>query len=193
MAAWSALSSCTHRLYTGRPALVPGSDWERAARGSDWERSLLVAARRFAGFLLPRAPKIKGGWERCERTTPRRTSWLLSLPTFPMPRRLARRVDAEGRAVDAPCNRSHHELHQNQHHLMPGVVLQRVDSMRTTVVLDDQLLEQAQRMTGLTGRTALLRAGLRALIELESARRLARLGGTEPKLEEIPRRRGKSA
>jgi len=65
--------------------------------------------------------------------------------------------------------------------------------MRTTVVLDDQLLEQAQRMTGLTGRTALLRAGLRALIELESARRLARLGGTEPKLEEIPRRRGKSA
>jgi Arc/MetJ family transcription regulator len=76
---------------------------------------------------------------------------------------------------------------------MPGVVLQRVDSMRTTVVLDDQLLEQAQRMTGLTGRTALLRAGLRALIELESARRLARLGGTEPKLEEIPRRRGKSA
>jgi Arc/MetJ family transcription regulator len=76
---------------------------------------------------------------------------------------------------------------------MPGVVLQRVDSMRTTVVLDDQLLEQAQRMTGLTERTALLRAGLRALIELESARRLARLGGTEPKLEEIPRRRGKSA
>jgi Arc/MetJ family transcription regulator len=76
---------------------------------------------------------------------------------------------------------------------MPGVVLQRVDSMRTTVVLDDQLLEQAERMTGLTGRTALLRAGLRALIELESARRLARLGGTEPKLEEIPRRRGKSA
>ena len=65
--------------------------------------------------------------------------------------------------------------------------------MRTTVVLDDQLLEQAERMTGLTGRTALLRAGLRALIELESARRLARLGGTEPKLEEIPRRRGKSA
>jgi Arc/MetJ family transcription regulator len=65
--------------------------------------------------------------------------------------------------------------------------------MRTTVTLDDDLLEQAQRITGLTERAALLRAGLLALIERESARRLARLGGTEPQLEDIPRRRSEPA
>jgi Arc/MetJ family transcription regulator len=65
--------------------------------------------------------------------------------------------------------------------------------MRTTVTLDDDLLEEAQRMTGLTERTALLRAGLLALIERESARRLARLGGTEPQLRDIPRRRSEPA
>lgn len=61
--------------------------------------------------------------------------------------------------------------------------------MRTTVTLDDDLIEEAERATGLRERSALIRAGLLALIERESARRLARLGGTEPKLESIPRRR----
>ena len=65
--------------------------------------------------------------------------------------------------------------------------------MRTTVTLDDELLKQAQRATGMTERGALLRAGLIALIERESARRLARLGGTEPQLERAPRRRDESA
>lgn len=65
--------------------------------------------------------------------------------------------------------------------------------MRTTVNLDEDLLEQAQRMTGLTERGALLRAGLVALIERESARRLARLAGSEPQLEDIPRRRPQRA
>ena len=65
--------------------------------------------------------------------------------------------------------------------------------MRTTVNLDEELLEEAQRVTGLTERSALLRAGLTALIERESARRLARLGGTEPQLKSVPRRRDKSA
>lgn len=65
--------------------------------------------------------------------------------------------------------------------------------MRTTVTLDEELLEQAQEMTGLTERTALVRAGLHALIERESARRLARLGGTEPRLEEVSRRRAEPA
>jgi Arc/MetJ family transcription regulator len=60
--------------------------------------------------------------------------------------------------------------------------------MRTTLNIDDQLLNEAQRMTGLTERTALVREGLRALIERESARRLTRLGGSEPQLEPIPRR-----
>jgi Arc/MetJ family transcription regulator len=61
--------------------------------------------------------------------------------------------------------------------------------MRTTVALDDELLAEAQRLTGTTEKTALLREALRALIERESARRLARLGGTEPALAEIPRHR----
>jgi Arc/MetJ family transcription regulator len=65
--------------------------------------------------------------------------------------------------------------------------------MRTTVNLDEALLEEARRATGLTERSALLRAGLVALIERESARRLARLGGTEPQLERTPRRRDEPA
>ena len=61
--------------------------------------------------------------------------------------------------------------------------------MRTTVTLDDALLAQAQRLTGLSERGVLLREGLKALIERESARRLARLGGAEPKLKAVARRR----
>ena len=61
--------------------------------------------------------------------------------------------------------------------------------MRTTVALDDELLAEAQRLSGLTEKPALLREALRALIERESARRLARLGGSEPALRPIPRRR----
>ena len=65
--------------------------------------------------------------------------------------------------------------------------------MRTTLNLDEQLLKEAQRATGMKERTALIHAGLRALIERESARRLARLGGSEPGLGSVPRRRPKSA
>ncbi|CAN5911984.1 type II toxin-antitoxin system VapB family antitoxin [soil metagenome] len=61
--------------------------------------------------------------------------------------------------------------------------------MRTTINLDDKLLGEAQRITGMKERTALVHEGLRALIERESARRLARLGGSEPGLRPAPRRR----
>lgn len=61
--------------------------------------------------------------------------------------------------------------------------------MRTTVNIDDQLLAEAQRITGLNEKAALVREGLKALIERESARRLAKLGATDPKLKPIPRRR----
>lgn len=64
--------------------------------------------------------------------------------------------------------------------------------MRTTLALDDDLLAEAQRLTGTTERTALVREALRALIERESARRLARLGATEPDLA-VPRRRRAAA
>ena len=65
--------------------------------------------------------------------------------------------------------------------------------MRTTINLDDQLVGEAQRLTGVNERTALIHEGLRALIERESARRLARLGGTEGALEVPSRRRTKPA
>lgn len=61
--------------------------------------------------------------------------------------------------------------------------------MRTTINIDDELLEEARRMTGMTEKTVLVREGLRALVERESARRLAQLGGSEPDLEAVPRRR----
>lgn len=73
--------------------------------------------------------------------------------------------------------------------------------MRTTINLDEELLEEARRVSGVEGRTdlihaglcALIHAGLRALIERESARRMARLGGSEPDLQPVPRRRPESA
>jgi Arc/MetJ family transcription regulator len=60
--------------------------------------------------------------------------------------------------------------------------------MRTTLALDDDLLQAAQDFTGITEKTALVRQALKALIERESARRLAALGGTMPELGGIPRR-----
>ena len=60
--------------------------------------------------------------------------------------------------------------------------------MRTTLNIDDKLLEEAQQLTGLSEKVALVREGLRALIERESARRLANLGGSEPQLKPVPRR-----
>jgi Arc/MetJ family transcription regulator len=65
--------------------------------------------------------------------------------------------------------------------------------MRTTVNIDDQLLAEAQRITGVTEKAALVREGLKALIERESARRLARLGASEPDLGPVPRRQSDPA
>ncbi len=61
--------------------------------------------------------------------------------------------------------------------------------MRTTLNIDDALLTKASEMTGVKEKTALVRLGLEALIARESARRLARLGGTEKGLGPVPRRR----
>ncbi|MFJ7352821.1 type II toxin-antitoxin system VapB family antitoxin [Phyllobacterium sp. NPDC097923] len=61
--------------------------------------------------------------------------------------------------------------------------------MRTTLALDDELIAKAQDFTGLHEKSALVREALKALIERESARRLALLGGSEPGLNRIPRRR----
>jgi Arc/MetJ family transcription regulator len=61
--------------------------------------------------------------------------------------------------------------------------------MRTTLALDDDLVRLAQEFTGVTEKTALVREALKSLIERESARRLAALGGTMPEVKDIPRRR----
>jgi hypothetical protein len=60
--------------------------------------------------------------------------------------------------------------------------------VRISVVLDDDLVRTAQELAGVAGKTALLREALKALIERKSARRLASMGGTTPRLKSIPRR-----
>ena len=64
--------------------------------------------------------------------------------------------------------------------------------MRTIFAFDDEFVVKVQALTGRTEKTALVRKALIALIERESARRLARLGGSEPRLEPAPRRRPSS-
>ena len=61
--------------------------------------------------------------------------------------------------------------------------------MRTTVNLDEQLIAQAAKLSGITDRGSLLREALTALIQRESARRLAKLAGSEPAIKPVPRRR----
>jgi len=61
--------------------------------------------------------------------------------------------------------------------------------MRTTLILDDELLAEAQRLTRISEKTAVVHEGLRALIARESAQRLAALGGSAPNIRAIPRRR----
>jgi len=61
--------------------------------------------------------------------------------------------------------------------------------MRTTLNIDDRVLDKASRLTGIKEKTALVRLGLEALIARESAKRLAKLGGTEGHLRPVPRRR----
>jgi Arc/MetJ family transcription regulator len=61
--------------------------------------------------------------------------------------------------------------------------------MRTTLNIDDQMMEKASLLTGIKEKTSLVRLGLEALIARESSKRLAKLGGTEKGLQSIPRRR----
>jgi len=61
--------------------------------------------------------------------------------------------------------------------------------MRTTLNIEDELIEKASQLTGIKEKTYLVKLGLKALISLESSKRLAKLGGTEKKLKMIPRRR----
>jgi Arc/MetJ family transcription regulator len=65
--------------------------------------------------------------------------------------------------------------------------------MRTTLALDDDLVREAQEFTGVREKSALVREALKALIERESARRLARLGRSEPGLADVPRRQSDPA
>jgi Arc/MetJ family transcription regulator len=67
--------------------------------------------------------------------------------------------------------------------------LMQENAMRTTIVLDDELLAKARNYTGLNETSALVREAFKSLIERESSRRLAKLGGTQHKLKAPPRRR----
>ena len=79
--------------------------------------------------------------------------------------------------------------HRYTHRMMLYFVLYPLlTTMRTTLALDDDLLATAERYTGLKEKSALVREALRALIERESARRLAALGGSEPGLKPVARR-----
>jgi Arc/MetJ family transcription regulator len=62
--------------------------------------------------------------------------------------------------------------------------------MRTTLNIEDNLMDKASKMTGIKEKTALVKLGLEALIARESGKRLARLGGTQKHLSSIPRRKG---
>jgi Arc/MetJ family transcription regulator len=65
--------------------------------------------------------------------------------------------------------------------------------MRTTLIIEDELVDRARELTGIREKTALVRAGLEALIAREAAKRLAALAGSEPDLRPVPRRRPQTA
>lgn len=75
--------------------------------------------------------------------------------------------------------------------MIPGRLSRILIRMRTTLNIEDDLLARAVELSGIEEKTALVRAGLQALIARESARRLAALGGSQPNLEMIPRRRSR--
>jgi Arc/MetJ family transcription regulator len=77
-------------------------------------------------------------------------------------------------------------MHQN-------AISMHMKKRRTTLILDDELLERAQELTGIKEKTSIVHEGLRTLIRLESARRLIALGGSQPKMKRIPRRRSRLA
>ena len=84
-------------------------------------------------------------------------------------------------------------MHENWHQMMLKLMTKRIAEMRTTMNLDDELVARAQELTGVKERNTLVRMALEALVAREAARRLARLGGTEPQLKDIPRRRPPAA
>ena len=69
--------------------------------------------------------------------------------------------------------------------------MQKGKYMRTTININDDLIQSASQLTGITEKTSLVKKGLEALIALESAKRLACLGGSQPQLTDIPRRQTK--
>ena len=79
-------------------------------------------------------------------------------------------------------------LHDGEKTLADANIICIYVCMRTTLNLDEKIFEKASKLTGIKEKTRLLHEGLKTLIERESARRLAMLGGTSPKVKSIPRR-----
>ena len=89
----------------------------------------------------------------------------------------------------APCLRPKSQLRSHEGFLDACIRFNENRFMRTTLNIDDKALSTAARLTGVHRKTDLVRMGLEALIARESARRLAALGGSEPKARPVPRRR----
>jgi Arc/MetJ family transcription regulator len=73
--------------------------------------------------------------------------------------------------------------------MMLYLMQMELDLMRTTIAIDDELFAKAQEYAGVTEKSAVVREALKAFVEREAARRLARLGGTQPDAKAPPRRR----
>ncbi len=74
-------------------------------------------------------------------------------------------------------------------HIILCIIALKETVMRTTINIDDTLIERASKLTGIKEKTSLVKRGLESLIALESSKKLARLGGSEKKLNPVPRRR----
>jgi len=103
---------------------------------------------------------------------------------------VGRAVSIAARLCRASTNAWHKALKTTSLDASIEVTLTESSAMRTTLALDDDLLAKATALTGVTEKSALVREALRALIQRESAKRLAQLGGTMPDLQDVPRRQG---
>jgi len=103
---------------------------------------------------------------------------------------VGRAVSIAARFCRASTNAWHKALKTTSLDASIEVTLTESSAMRTTLALDDDLLAKATALTGVAEKSALVREALRALIQRESAKRLAQLGGTMPDLQDVPRRQG---
>jgi Arc/MetJ family transcription regulator len=94
-------------------------------------------------------------------------------------------------AVAKRFSRHGRRSHGKQHRTMLCSMPTELETMKATIAIDDELFAQAQEYAGVEEKSAVISEALKAYVQREAARRLARLGGTEPQLRPIPRRRSR--